>query len=470
MDSQAQFEKLVVTAERQISMNHYEAAANAVLQAAWFASEHHPGLYFSAPLEKILLQCAAVLTDHFHVTISDLPGKSQHNIKRNVLHVLTEGYETGGHTRLVSRWCERDTTSVHSVLALEPFCKVTPNWILETTKKTGGWYCSLYDAQVGLCGRAKILRDIANLWADVVVLHSHPFDPIATMAFGIAGGPPVILLNHADHVFWLGVSVADAIVNIRPSGQQITCERRGGSSGNEILSMPLGFLTNTKYTQGEAKCKLGINEDTIVLLSIASAYKYAPSGDFDFGSTMLNIVDKYDNIIVLIVGPADIGQWNKLRNETGNRIRAVGVQNDLEIFHRAADIYLDSFCIGSLTASLEAGLRGIPVVSLSNPINKTLSSDDMSLINSEAVYSDLNSYAKQVGCLIEQVDDRMSVGCNLMQKIKADHIDNWLDSLNKIYRNLPNNHSIVIPDEQISQWNDGDLWWAYLQNKKYQVV
>jgi hypothetical protein len=465
LDSQAQFEKLVVIAEQQININHYEEAANAVLQAACFATEHHSGLYFSAPLEKILLRCANVLNDLFHPTVANLSEKSQPNTKRHVLHVLTEGYETGGHTRLMARWCERDTASVHSVIALVPlFRKVTPEWVAETAKKTGGWYCSLHDSPLGLCGRAKILRDIAYSWADVVVLHTHQFDPIATMAFGIEGGPPVIFLNHADHTFWLGVSVADIVANLRSAGQQITLKRRG-TRRNKLLSIPMVSLSNPKYTQEEAKCKLGINKDTIVLLSIGSSYKYASSGAWNFEGTILNIVKKYDNIVAFIVGPNDRGNWNELKNETGNRIKAVGVQNDLEIFYRAADIYLDSFCMSSLTASLEAGLRGIPIVSLSNFINQSLSSDDVSLERGGAIYGDLNSYVKQVGHLIEQAEDRHLLGCKIAQKIKEDHIDNWCDSLNKIYCDLPQNHAIVTIYENVSQWNDGDIWWAYLRNQ-----
>ena len=465
LDSQTQFEELVVVAEQQISMNHYEAAASAVMQAARFASEHHPGLYFSASLEKILLQCATVLKNLFNSTVSNLSEIAQPNTKRHVLHVLTEGYETGGHTRLVARWCECDTTSVHSVIALEPlFREITPAWVSETAKKTGGWYCSLHDSPLGLCGRAKILRDNAYSWADVVVLHTHQFDPIATMAFGIAGGPPVIFLNHADHTFWLGVSVADIVANLRSAGQQITLERRG-TRCNKLLSIPMVSLSNQKYTQEEAKCKLCIDNDTIVLLSIGSSYKYASSCEWNFEGTILNIVKKYDNVVAFIVGPNDRGNWNELKNETGNRIRAVGVQNDLEIFHSAADIYLDSFCMSSLTASLEAGLRGIPIVSLSNSINKSLSSDDVSLVRSGAIYGDLNSYVKQVSHLIEQAEARHLLGCKIAQKIKEDHIDNWCDSLNKIYCDLPQNHAIVTIYEDVSHWNDGDIWWAYLRNQ-----
>lgn len=463
--SEAKFKELTQEAERKINMELYEEAAEAVLQAAWFAAEHHPGVYFSAKLEKVLLRCAEILDEQFPIKISNLPERNSHRKKRNVLHVLTEGYETGGHTRLMARWMERDCTSVHSVVALEPFRHTTPEWVEETTKKTGGWYYSLNGSNLGLCGRAKVLRDMAYSWADVVVLHIHQYDPIAMMAFGIKGGPPVIFLNHADHTFWLGVSIADIVANIRPVAQQASFHRRG-CLRNGILPIPLVVPAEPLYTREKAKEILKIDKDTIVLLSIASAYKYCSSGVLDFGQTLLKIINKYPNVVGLVVGPDDSGKWEQLKIRSNNRIRAVGIQKDLEVYHCAADIYLDSFSLGSLTASLEAGLHKLPIVSLSNPANPLLSSNDESFIKTKITQSNVDDYIKKVSDLIENPKERILLGNTQAESIEKDHITSWNHYLDNIYHEMPKVHSVFDEYENIEACDDGDLYWAYLQNQK----
>jgi hypothetical protein len=79
-------------------------------------------------------------------------------------------------------------------------------------------------------------------------------------------------------------------------------------------------------------------------------------------------VQKNDNVAALVIGPDDDGAWNQLKEQTNGRVRAMGRQEDLDLFHCAADIYLDSFSIGSLTASLEAGLKGLPIINIYNNV------------------------------------------------------------------------------------------------------
>ena len=49
---------------------------------------------------------------------------------------------------------------------------------------------------------------------------------------GVAGGPPVILLNHASHTFWVGASIADLVLNLRQAAQDLAKRHRGVDSTN----------------------------------------------------------------------------------------------------------------------------------------------------------------------------------------------------------------------------------------------
>ena len=66
------------------------------------------------------------------------------------------------------------------------------------------------------------LRALARDTASLVVLHTHGEDVVPAIAFGAAGGPPVTLVDHSAHSFWVGVSAVDLVLNCRGS----TLERR----------------------------------------------------------------------------------------------------------------------------------------------------------------------------------------------------------------------------------------------------
>ncbi len=74
----------------------------------------------------------------------------------------------------------------------------------------------------------------------MVVLHVHPFDvtrPI--MAFSAwPDRPPTILMNHADHAFWLGVSCSDVVATIRPAAAALATERRGVDP-DRVVELPI---------------------------------------------------------------------------------------------------------------------------------------------------------------------------------------------------------------------------------------
>lgn len=459
-NSKIKFEQLVKEVENISCEEDMERTAYAVMKTADFAYRNHPGVYFSKRLEEILLRCAKKLSSKVTVVANNLPQRDSNSKKRNVLHVLSQGYETGGHTRLIYQWCRKDNSSTHSVVSL--LSENSPDWLIAVARENGGWYCTLEQADLGLCARAKILRDMAYSWADLVVLHTHPFDPIATISFGVDGGPPVLLLNHADHTFWLGVSVADMVVNLRPSGSRTTLQKRGTKRATSLpIPMSLPVIRDTKESARE---KLGISNNSVVLLSVASPYKYTSSGECNFKEILCEIINTYPNTIALIVGPENTGEWKEVSECTKNRIRVLGSQRELELYHNAADIYLDSFCLGSITAMLEAGVKGIPAVYLESA-NKLLVNDDASVQKVLEPSKDIKEYKKNVHVLIGQEVVRHTLGQKLAEQIKKDHIYRWLDLLRKMYEQAPVNHSVLTHYEAIAQWDNGDLLWALLQNK-----
>ena len=298
------------------------------------------------------------------------------------LHVLTRCYETGGHTALCRRWLELDASSDrHSiVLTFQTDTKI-PESFREAVAGRGGDFHVL-DSAASLTDRATALRQLS--WqADVVVLHTHMWDPLATVAFAVPGGPPVFLANHADHVYWTGASVADLILNIRPSGEALCSSHRGNSRS---LRFPIP-IPAPKVLRGDPQGELLRNSlhippSALVFLTVGSAYKYIPTKDMNFLEAARKILEVLPESFLVAVGPrSDDPHWEELARHTRGRVIAVGEQSDLNPYFATADVYLEGFPFGSLTALLEAVLAGILPILAPECCPLPYRSDDFSLNN-----------------------------------------------------------------------------------------
>ena len=84
--------------------------------------------------------------------------------------------------------------------------------------------------------------------------------------------------------------------------------------------------------------------------------------DLDFVDVATSVLKRVPNAVVLAVGVRPDERWEAAAAKVGNRLRAVGIRDDVERFHEIADLYVEGFPLGSTTALLEAGLAGIPLV------------------------------------------------------------------------------------------------------------
>ena len=122
-----------------------------------------------------------------------------------VLHVVTECAAVGGHSRMAWRWIERDAARVPT-LALTRQRGPVPDRRAGAVGARGGRVADPEGHD--LIARARELAALVDA-ADLVVLHVHPFEVVAPIALADrAGRPPVLLVNHADHCFWLGPALS----------------------------------------------------------------------------------------------------------------------------------------------------------------------------------------------------------------------------------------------------------------------
>jgi len=336
--------------------------------------------------------------------------------------------------------------AVHSLLTTTQLGSL-PDGLASSIVATGGWYRPLAALSSNLLHRSVLLRQISRNWADVVVLHVRAFDALPNVAFGIEGGPPVTLFNYSQHAFWLGTSVADIVADFCPLGQRLTLTRRGVRN-SRILPIPL-LKANSGPGYEAARKQLGIANDTLTLLTIGTEYKYTPFAGYDFVGTMVKILRRNPEATLVAIGPRHHGRWAKASALVNGRIRAMGWidHSDLELFYACADIYLPGFPFGGLTALLEAGVRGIPVIGLCIPEAPMLcGADDISLDTLDTHASSLEAYTALVERMIAEPTLRNQKGTQIKERIKATHLPpGWNNFLEDVMGALPTEHTVRLP-------------------------
>jgi hypothetical protein len=346
------------------SAQRMERAGDAERAALWAYIAAGTGIYYghsrlcSPALEALVARLGNALPEPAAV-----PGTKASRLRW--LHVLSESATIGGHTALVRRWIALDCSEdAHSVaLTMQPLEAADPG-LVSTTKARGGSVTSLAGERA-LLARAAALRQTTRESADVVVLHAHQWDVVPSLAFARPGGPPVLLLNHADHAFWIGSGVADTVVDIRDSGLALS-KRFRGIQRPALLPVPLEDVGVAAIDRSSAARTL--DDDTLlvadlVLLTIGSGYKYRDVPGLDFPQALGRIAEALPNARVLAVGPEPgDALWQALAERTSGRVRAVGPDARLRAWHEAADLYLEGFPVGSYTAMLEVGLAGRAIV------------------------------------------------------------------------------------------------------------
>ncbi|WP_160687136.1 glycosyltransferase [Clostridium sp. C2-6-12] len=434
----------------------YEGVANKAYEfaakASW--SIYHPDFYQSPEIENMLIECASKIpTENYGIN-------SQKEEKRKVLHVLSEGYSTGGHTRLAKNWIKSDTDSIHSLVATWQL-RSTPGWLINEVKNSGGWVTSLETVSDKFCERAKALRKLAYEWADVVVLHMHMMDPIPVMAFGVEGGPPVIYMNHGDHLFWLGASIADLVADLRPSGQELTLTRR--SCKNSCI-LPIPLEPKKFYNKKEIREKYNIDENELVILTIASNYKFRSINNHNYIEIVKNIVNKIDNCKVYIIGPNDIGKWHEVNVETGGKIKALGVVTEIDEFYQLADIYLDCFMMGSMTSLLDGSKYGLSIIKFTNNHCPILTEFDEEF--KECSYKNVEGIIEEIKLIKEGNIETLNKHKKINASIEKNHILDTKEKIKDMYNRLSThkvNKNLIISNRT----EDNDLFWIYLIGRGY---
>ena len=399
-----------------------EARLNWLKVAAEFAWWFHAGRYADGRIENPALAIGRRLQDILpeDSTSSAIPNVSpgQTPARRRVLHVATTLYDTGGHSRLIKNWIENDKNSVHSTLLTDQTVEI-PQWMTKTVAESGGCMFTLPPKSL-LMQKARSLRSIAQRAFDLVVLHHHPNDVVPIVAFGSDDCPPVALVNHADHVFWLGTSIADIVLNIRSFADRIS-ETRRFAKKNFLLPVPLS-IPSLSVTKTEARRFLNIPEDQTVLLTISPPYKFTSTDTHDFFVTAGKILTQNPAAHLYVIGIRPDQSHEHLRRGKIERLHFLGTVEDPTLYRLSADLYLDSMPYGSLMALLETAALGVcPVLMYAPPAPQYDMSEELEFSGLVTCPQTEDEYVAKVNHLIAHPEVRQEIGARARERVLSYH-------------------------------------------------
>jgi glycosyltransferase involved in cell wall biosynthesis len=440
-----------------------EAVLRSVERAAWFAGYFHTGRFSDGAIENLAFTIGADLDSH-SVDLKEMPLPAiRQDGRRRVLHV-TPMLVLGGHRQLLFKWICSDRNSCHSLMLIDNVGDI-PEKFHEAVQNSGGSLVTL-PPKAHFRQKAKWLREMARSNADLVVWHLIGADVTPVAAFAAHDCPPVVVIDHGDHLFWLGSSVADLVVNLRTEAAKLAAERRFASC-TTVLPIPLWDPKN-KMSRIEARQALGIREDQIMLLSIGRDEKYRPYGSYNFVATANKILDRQPNAHLYVVGESVAGITPFLQCKIHDRLHFMGSIEDPSIYRAAADVYLESFPFGSQTALLESALSGLPVVPAYAPLFPLLVANDDALTDILQNPKNEQEYIDQVEQLMCKPEKRVELGNALRKRLLMDHVDEgWLNRLAALYQraDLLTHNPRLIPtsscrmtdmDINLSQWHIKD--------------
>jgi hypothetical protein len=349
------------------------------------------------------------------------PGRPRGPVRR-VLHVITEGYATGGHTRVLERWLQRDERRTATVVVTGG--KQLPRRTLAAINSSDSRIVPVLPGAT-LLDRAVALRDLATEH-DLVVLHVHMHDVLPSLAFADPRNrPPVVLFEHAAHQFWLGTATTDLLASMRTAERRTAVARRGFPA-ERICRLPLPIAARGLPPREASRQALGLPLDRPIVLTVASQWKVMPGINPTMADLSESVLDAVPDAIHVVVGSAPELSWQRVLDRHPTRVLHPGPIPELRPLFAAADVYLDSWPISGGTTVLDVASARLPIVSLAASVpdfGMLCSVEDLG--DATVVADSVSGVGDAVAALIADPVRSMQLGDLLADRVNRDHGDGW---------------------------------------------
>lgn len=326
--------------------------------AAKIATHEHLGLFRSAALETSLAAISARLFKGLEPDIQPEKG--------SVLHVISEAYLSGGHTRAVENWIASEDTRRRSsvVFTRGSFC---PESLRNSVLNSGG---SIHISKGNTLVRAKLLRKWAYRF-ELIVLHTHMDDIVPSLAFGDAQlRNRIIRFNHADHRFWVGADLAHLTLETRQWGKKLSAAQRQ-LTDTLVIGIPGRKAQECECDSSISELLkefLQIPEGAPVLLTVGTDNKYKALPGQNFALAVRELLAENNNYQFVSVGGkrSRNPDWLKLKQDFSDRVKIIDqvAPEELPCYYHLAHVGLDSFPMSGGSVVQEMSNHGLPIVPL----------------------------------------------------------------------------------------------------------
>jgi len=463
------FTSILLGGKRARSALDYINLAQIIAHFAW---KIHCGRFTDTVIENHLLELGRRLehvidpnSRDFQACLSNLKIPTKELDRKSILHIVTTAYSTGGHSRLIKNIIELDMASTHHLVVTNQEDTPFPDSLQVAIEASGGEVFHLSHENVMM--DALLTRVISQDVADVVFLHIHPDDVLPVIAFAVDAGPPVALVNHADHAYWLGTSITDLIVNIRDSAGDLSYRRR---EAKKCMTLPIPLREGSStVSKQDARDQLNIPKENPVALTMGASYKFVPNSKSNFFKTMVKVLDEIPELHLKVIGISEDDDLDKIGFIRHERIQLLGVIEQPEIYQVAADIVIDPLPYGSYIALLESVILGSYPCMIKNTTALFELSQDPGL---QGLIVPAENESKFISMMVQLCADKRvleekaeEVRRNLLKHHSGDAV---FDALKEIYTYMNSiQHQPAPAGEAVCMDSEEDITFSELGNNQF---
>lgn len=335
--------------------------------AGTIASEFHQGRWSDRKADRLIKQIASSL-------FLGSPPKTKLSGYAHLTSFLMDG---GGHSKVLLSWSsviKRLNLGEQHLLSTE---------LLDSQKvgPTDLRMLQSYVQTIALAGKDTLIQRVQFLVERLfeigpkkIILHINPNDVAALCSASIiqqAMGTDLLYVDHADHGFAYGGSLADKIIENRTSAMHHAAHRRGVNS-RKVGYVPPILTQEPTGMKGVRREDLGIPSDATVSLTITRGEKIRSDGHWDYGLTIQRILSSFPTHHHLLVGklPPDVVRALESqfvsKPEKRLRLHILDVRADVNSLISLSDFLIESFPIAGLLVRLQCFRQGKPLVAIRN--------------------------------------------------------------------------------------------------------
>lgn len=218
-------------------------------------------------------------------------------------------------------------------------------------------------------------------------------------------------INITDHAYWAGSSLMDYNIEFREYGKSISLKYRGFEMIQEHVLPYYPYVDNKAFEGFDS-----ININNRVILFWGGALYKVYGDNYRFLHLVAKILRNNSNCICLCAGG---GNANELitfikKNNLENSWYYLGFRKDIYEVVKHCDIYLNTYPIGGGLMSQYAAINAKPVVSFGSEVNSEKSIENVLSTKCKLTFYDENQYLDHVSTLINNLNERIRIGNELL--------------------------------------------------------